>query len=376
MKVMLTGNKLDKRYQKLLKKIKKKGYLKPDRTGTGTYSLFGETIKHDMRDGFPLLTTKKMFTKGVIEELLWILRGETNIQPLLLKGVRIWTGDAHKKYLRLGNVSSDTTTYKNNSPKEGLITDVTEFEQRIMDDGRFANKWGDLGRIYGAQWRRWMNEDKSIDQISELITKLKLNPDDRRMIVSAWKVDELNTMTLPPCHNFFQCWTRELTVKERATWLLSNYYETGMELGIIEDTLTKNPDLKYRDIEIPKRALSLQWNQRSCDVFLGIPFNIASYGFLLEILGKIVNMVPEKLSGTLLDTHIYTNHIPAVNVQLSNKNIHRLPYLKLSGTFDKIGTYWNEDKFNLNQFLKDTSLKDFKIDGYNSYPTIAAPLSN
>jgi thymidylate synthase len=212
-------NDLDKQYQNLLADILISGRNKEDRTGTGTRSVFGRQIRHDMRDGFPLLTTKKMAWKTMVTELLWFLRGDTNIKYLVDNGCHIWDGDAYKNYCnQIPEYSKQFTMSKE------------EYIEKIKTDDEFAKKWGELGPIYGVQWRNWKYENKknhyvtagepthnsiNIDQIQNLINELKTNPDSRRLMVSAWNVGELDQMVLPPCHYGFQVYTRELSAKER-----------------------------------------------------------------------------------------------------------------------------------------------------------------
>jgi thymidylate synthase len=269
-----------------------------------------------MKDGFPLLTTKKMFFKGIVTELLWFLRGDTNIKYLVDNDCHIWDGDAYKKY------SNHFIGYEDVPNKEFFI-------EQIKTDAEFAKKWGDLGPVYGKQWRRWtkkkmyLSTDGSyekifdemdqtvIDQIAILINELKTNPDSRRLMVNAWNVGELDQMTLPPCHYGFQVYTRELTEKERMK--LAGYEDVG---GIGQNIIRETVDM---DNSIPRRAISLMWNQRSVDTFLGLPFNIASYGLLLEIIAKTVNMVPDQLIGNLGDTHLYLNHIEQAKEQIGRE---------------------------------------------------------
>ena len=295
-------NELDRQYKELLETIIHFGVEKTDRTGTGTKSVFGYTIRHNMQKGFPILTTKKVAWKQVVSELLWFLTGQTNIEFLHKYNNHIWDGD-----------------YK----KSG------------RDDG-------ELGPIYGHQWRNWGGwkevkftgeKDENgyltpsyinhpgIDQIDELVRNLKNNPDSRRLMVNAWNVNDLNKMVLPPCHYGFQCWTRE---------------QDG------------------------KRYLSLMWNQRSVDTFLGLPFNISSYGLLLHILANECGMIPDELIGNLGDTHLYLNHIEQAKEQIS-RTPYELPTLKTDVKIDGICC---------------ASPDDFVLEGYQYHPTIKAPLSN
>lgn len=338
-------NKLDIQYQNLLRDIIDNGTEKKDRTGTGTISVFGRQIRHSMQDGFPLLTTKKMAIKSITTELKWFLKGDTNIKYLVDNGCNIWNGDAYRKFLKYSVPHDHQETLK-------------EFIQKIKTDDKFAKKWGELGPIYGAQWRMWENEvvtypgtnykREPIDQIQNLINELKNNPDSRRLIVSAWNVGEIDIMTLPPCHYGFQVYTRELNLDERIDYLNKT-------------TLSKSSDYFHEHLDhmgVPKRAISLMWNQRSVDTFLGLPFNIASYGMLLELIAKEVNMVPDELIGNLGDTHLYSNHIEQAKEQLSREPKPHLPKLKLG---------------NIN-ILKGEF--DYDILHYHYHPTIKAPLSN
>jgi thymidylate synthase len=231
-----------------------------------------------------------------------------------------------------------------------------EFINKIKTDNEFAKKWGDLGPIYGKQWRQWKGENGKIDQIDNLIRTLKDNPDSRRLMVSAWNVGELDNMILPPCHYGFQVWTRELTYSERYKIWFNNNYETGMEY--YEGNVPNFDDTYYEPT--PTRAISLMWNQRSVDTFLGLPFNIASYGLLLKIIANEVNMVADELIGNLGDVHLYSNHIEQAKEQIGRTSFD-LPKLKTDAKMD--GICCN---------LPD----DFVLDGYQYHPTIKAPLSN
>ncbi len=287
---------IEREYLKLLKDILSNGVEKDDRTGTGTLSVFGRQIRHSMSNGFPLLTTKKMPFKTIVTELLWFLQGRTDLRYLLENNCHIWTGDAYKVY----DKDFDAEHPPFSAPYPLRLT-VKEFEEKIMTDDEFNKMYGDLGPIYGKQWRsckkyKWDKIDfefriEYVDQIENLINDIKADPDSRRLMVSAWNVAEIDHMTLPPCHYGFQVYTRKLTIEERK----AEYFKRGY---------TPNIDpLDY----VPERAISLMWNQRSVDTFLGLPFNIASYGLLLEMIAKEVNMVPDELIGNLGDVHLYKN---------------------------------------------------------------------
>jgi thymidylate synthase len=313
-------NRLDKDYQKILQDILILGKEKGDRTGTGTISVFGKQIRHDMSEGFPLLTTKKIAIKTMMTELKWFLKGDTNIKYLVDNNCHIWDGDAYKLY---------ESTYIHDLDKPLSSKD---FIQKIKTDKDFANVWGNLGPIYGRQWRGWFNYDSNVnpifvDQIKELIEQLKTNPDSRRLMVSAWNVGDLHKMTLPPCHYGFQLYTRDSTREEKIV----------------------NPG-KYK-------VVSLMWNQRSVDTFLGLPFNIASYGMLLTLLAEEVGMIPGELIGNLGDTHLYSNHVEQAREQIERISFD-LPKIKVSN-LDILNGEW-----------------DYEIKDYEYHPTIKAPLSN
>jgi thymidylate synthase len=307
-------NKLDEQYRGILAELLYNGREKGDRTGTGTLSKFGMQIRHNMKDGFPLLTTKKMAVKTMMTELKWFLKGDTNIKYLVDNNCNIWNGDAYKNYERRWE-----TEGKFLSPPVNKFT-KEEFINEIKTNPMVARELGELGPIYGKQWRKWGSgvlEDKylePIDQIANLINELKTNPDSRRLMVSAWNVGELDQMTLPPCHYGFQC-----------------YVADG--------------------------KLSLMWSQRSVDTFLGLPFNIASYGMLLMLLCEETGYEPGDLIGNLGDTHLYNNHWEQAKEQIDRDGFD-LPTIKLS----------NVDILN-GEF-------DYEIIDYQSHPTIKAPLSN
>ena len=358
-------NNIDKQYQELLADILNNGVEKEDRTGTGTLSVFGRQIRHKMSEGYPLLTTKKMAFKTMVTELLWFLKGRTDLRYLLENGCHIWTGDAYKVY----DKDFDAEHPPFSAPYPLRLT-MQEFEQKIMGDDKFNEMYGDLGPIYGKQWRNWIGQGQTaegslsasttfgyIDQIQNLIGQLKTNPDSRRLMVSAWNVGELDQMVLPPCHYGFQVYTREMTLKERRKeWANSLGKNESYAKNLYDEDLDKK--------KFPRRKLSLMWNQRSVDTFLGLPFNIASYGLLLIILAKEVNMVPDELVGNLGDVHLYSNHLEQAKEQIRRSSM-KLPKILMKDHLD-----------GFDSIIDILRPKDFILDGYESHPTIKAPLSN
>ena len=341
------NNNFDKQYLDLLKDILDNGVTKETRNG-GTLSVFGRQIRHKMSGGFPAVTTKKLHFKGVVSELLWFLNGRTDLRYLLEHNNFIWVGDAHKKYMttmneiiegyKSGDMLGSQPHIENMfSDADNLIPlSEKEFIDKIKSDDEFDKEFGDLGKIYGHQWRNWggyinefqqttsyggsfggathieygdivENEVTGVDQIAELIKQLKDNPDSRRLLVSAWAVHDLPKMTLPPCHYGFQVYTRELSLEERNKWAWDKWGITCEMESVLDEQ------------EVPKRAISLMWNQRSQDVPLGGPYNWASYSLLLEIIAKTVNMVPDELIINIGDAHIYLNQIDGVNEQLGRE---------------------------------------------------------
>jgi thymidylate synthase len=341
---------IEREYLKLLKDILSNGVEKQDRTGTGTLSVFGRQIRHSMSKGFPLLTTKKMPMRLVATELLWFLRGDTNIKFLHDYGCHIWDGDYEKS-------------------------------------GRTD---GELGPIYGKQWRDWNSSEaefeglSGVDQIANLISELKTNPDSRRLMVNAWNVGEIDHMTLPPCHYGFQIYTRELSFAERVVWMKNNTSTQQITLPqYIDDKFSL--DEYFKTYGAPTRAISLMWNQRSVDTFLGLPFNIASYALLLEIIAKATNMVPDELIGNLGDVHLYSNHIEQAKEQLTREP---MPLSKLNintefwptesgscgeGILDAVAIF---DGFKDDNFCRSLLEEDIQLSNYQSHPAIKAPLSN
>ena len=326
-----------------------------------------------------------MAWKTMVVELLWFLRGDTNIKFLLDYDCHIWDGDAYKNYQNVYDIESREGKYA--LEELHMLSDLSkeQFINRIKTDNAFAKKWGDLGPIYGKQWRQWQGwlhyndvaGKKSMgslwyDQILRLVHSLKTNPDSRRLMVNAWNVAELDQMVLPPCHYGFQVYTRELSIEERLE-LASKKYEMfdPFDFHVVDH---EEIDKLY---PVPKRAISLMWNQRSVDTFLGLPFNIASYALLLEIIAKEVNMIPEDLIGNLGDVHLYKNHI-----EQAKEQIDREPYDLPTITITERNWYMHE---KVKEHLGPKSFNDkilsyrpdcFELVNYQSHPKIKAPLSN
>lgn len=301
----------EQQYLDLLKDILENGVSKDDRTGTGTRSLFGRQIRFDLSSGFPLLTTKKVFLKAIIYELLWFLSGESNIQPLLKNNVHIWDEWPYRDYcLALKKTGQTPLSQK-------------EFIEKVTNDDEFAKRWGDLGPVYGVQWRHWKTLDgKEIDQIVNLIQNIKdvasgkSYKTSRRLIVSAWNPTEVDQMALPPCHSLFQ------------------FY-------------------------VVKNKLSCQLYQRSADFFLGVPFNIASYALLTMMVAQVCDLEPGDFVHTFGDAHIYNNHVEQVNLQLSRES-RAFPLMKLNPEVKNIFAFTYED---------------FTLENYNPHPSIKAPVA-
>jgi len=400
---------MERDYLRLLHDVLHNGQQKDTRNGK-TRSVFGRQIRHKMSEGFPLLTTKKMPFRVIATELMWFLRGDTNIKFLVDNDCNIWTGDAYKNY----------------SNKVQLWVphlDEKMFVDKIKTDDEFAKQWGELGPIYGKQWRSWgsnvidelgdvytnevdydiqnkklpygssnrkyvIDEIKKlnprIDQITNLINNLKTNPDSRRLIINAWNVGELDQMVLPPCHYGFQVYTRELSFAERVVWMKNNTSTQQVTLPqYIDDKFSL--DEYFKPYGAPTRAISLMWNQRSVDTFLGLPFNIASYGLLLEILAKAVNMVPDELIGNLGDVHLYENHTEQAREQL-RRELMPLPKLNINtefwpyeggscgeGPLDAVAVF---NGFTNDNFCRCLLEEDLQLYNYNPHPTIKAPLLN
>ncbi len=296
-----------KQYLDLLQKIMDEGIDKGDRTGTGTRSIFGQQMRFDLSKGFPLLTTKKVHLKSIIHELIWFISGDTSIKYLVDNGVRIWNEWPFQKYLEVNNLVDKLPKYTPEWDEE-----MKKFIDKIKVDNEFAKKWGHIGPGYGKQWRDF----GGVDQLTEAIDKIKNNPNDRRIIVSAWNPAEVDKMALPPCHMFYQF-----------------YVANG--------------------------KLSCLMYQRSCDTFLGVPFNIASYALLTMMVAQVTGLEAGEFVHVLGDTHIYSNHFDQVKEQLSRVP-KSLPTMKI-----------NSNVKNIEDFVYE----DFELIGYDPHPLIKAPIS-
>lgn len=342
-----------KQYLALMQDILDNGVVKKDRTGVGTLSVFGRQLRFDLKEGFPLVTTKKVHLKSIIHELLWFLNADTNVKYLQENGVKIWN--------------------------------------------EWANEEGNLGPVYGKQWREWrdckvvechdvgrtqqlmqrgykyignMKEDgttylvyeKAHDQISKVIQQLREDPDSRRIIVSAWNVGDLDDMALNPCHNYFQFYTTEMSLLERLDWYEVNEPEKFVAAPLINHEDIDDEDRLHETLDregIPRRKLSCFFLMRSNDVFLGLPFNIASYALLTHIVAQQLNMVPDELVYSGVDVHLYSNHLEQAKLQLTREP-YPLPKLVIKRKPDSIFDYKYED---------------FELVGYQAHPHIAAPVA-
>lgn len=307
---------VDISYLELLEHILENGTTKTDRTGTGTKSVFGYQMRFNLQDGFPLLTTKKVPIKSIIHELLWFLRGDTNLRYLAENNVHIWDEWPYKAYLIKNNLPVP------DSNSEEWKIGIKEFIEKIKTDENFAKEYGDLGPVYGYQWRNWLSPNgEKIDQIKNAIEQIKNTPDSRRIIVSAWNVSDIEEMAksgLPPCHTLFQF-----------------YVADG--------------------------RLSCQMYQRSCDTFLGLPFNIASYSLLIMIIAQICNLEVGEFIWSGGDVHLYSNHFEQAKLQISRKDdIREMPKMKI-----------NKDK----KSIEDFKIEDFELIDYNPHEAIKAPIA-
>ncbi len=301
-------NQVDDQYLSLMKDVLDNGLKKDDRTGTGTYSVFGRQLRFNLSEGFPLLTTKKVFLRGLIHELLWFLQGSSNIKYLVENNVHIWDDWPYKYYRETIQTKGAT------------LLSQDEFIKKIQSDETFAQEWGELGPVYGVQWRKWKTASgETIDQISQLIDQIKTNPNSRRLIVSAWNVGDIPEMAvsgLPPCHTLFQ------------------FY-------------------------VANSRLSCQLYQRSADLFLGVPFNIASYSLLTTMIAQVCDLEPGDFVHTFGDVHIYCNHLEQCRTQLSREP-RALPKMKINPKVKDIFSF---------------SFEDFELIGYDPHLTIKAPIA-
>ncbi|AVN64476.1 MULTISPECIES: thymidylate synthase [Mesoplasma] len=286
-----------KQYLELVNEILKDGEKREDRTNTGTISKFGVQKRYDLREGFPLLTTKKVFYKAIFHEMLWFIKGDTNIKYLVDNNVKIWNEWPYDNFKKSSKFNNET---------------LQEFVERLKNDNEFCNKWGDLGPVYGKQWRDF----GGIDQFAKLINDIKKNPFSRRHIVSSWNPAEVDNMLLPPCHSFWQVYV------SKDGWL------------------------------------DLQLYQRSGDVFLGVPFNIASYALLMELIAKECNLKARYFVHTIGDAHIYLNHLEQIDEQLKRKP---LPLCKI--------------KINSEKSIFDIVFEDIEIEGYESHAKITGEVA-
>lgn len=312
----MTEHHVDLIYLDLIERIKREGVQKGDRTGTGTLSIFGHQMRFDLSKGFPLLTTKKVPIKSILHELIWFVRGDTNLKYLADNNVHIWDEWPFKAYLIRNNMPVPTTG------SEEWNTGIKEFVEKIKADAVFAKEYGNLGPIYGYQWRNWPAPNgKHIDQLKNVIEEIKKDPNSRRLIVSAWNVADIEEMAkagLPPCHCFFQF-----------------YVANG--------------------------KLSCQLYQRSCDTFLGVPFNIASYSAFVMMMAQVTGLQPGEFVWTGGDVHLYLNHLEQADIQLARKNdIRPMPTMKINPTIKNI---------------EDFTINDFELVDYNPHEGIKAPIA-
>ena len=369
MRLRGANNNVDDQYLNLVNDIIENGEEKDTRAGK-TRSVFGRQLRFNLKDGLPMLTTKKMFSKGVIHELLWFLKGDTNIKDLVDNGVHIWDDDAYRYYRelceskdifgvdgfrsRITPISKENFIEKVKSNATGFRYCKHNYTFPLNDMPSIPYyKYGDLNRVYGAQWTNWGGHN----QIHEVIETLKKNPDDRRMMISAWNVDEIPNMALPPCHYCCQFYTNKMTLLERRKWRsehLGLYFCT-------EDTDEKQIFIMDKE-GVPTRKLSCMWHQRSVDTLLGLPFNILSYAILTHMIAQCCNMEVGELIFDGGDVHVYENQIEAYKETQfkNNPHMYALPKLVL-----------NPEITDIDKFTYD----DIKIEGYKSYPSIKYPLS-
>ena len=317
---MLTN---ERAYLDLCKHVLTQGYKKDDRTNTGTYSIFGHQMRFDLKKGFPLLTTKSVPFRLVASELLWFIKGDTNIRYLLENNNNIWNEWAFKKWVESDEYDGPNMenfgirSQQDAMFKQQYVEQMEIFKNKILNDDHFANRFGDLGSVYGKQWRDWRtSQNDTIDQLHDVIESIRTNPSSRRHIVSAWNPEDIPNMALPPCHTLFQF-----------------YVADG--------------------------KLSCQLYQRSADLFLGVPFNIASYALLTHLIAHECNLEVGEFIHTFGDVHIYSNHVEQIKMQLQ-REVRELPQIIINKEKDTIF---------------DFELDDFEIKGYDPHPPIKAPIA-
>lgn len=351
------SNTVDSQYLSILSKIKNEGCYKETRSGT-VYSLFGLSMRFDLRNGFPVLTTKKMFTRGFIHELLWFLKGDTNIKYLVDNNVNFWTPDAYRFYNELLDKQA---RYYNSEPSTVLRMTMDEFVCKVKSGDKIRIRvskekdidytYGDLGEVYGHQWRHWGNTN--FDQIKMIIDTLRTNPNDRRLLLTGYNPEVVKDIALPPCHTLYQFYARPLTYTEKLNWCDENITDANEWKHPIEEIMHANG--------CPKYGLSLWFSCRSQDMPLGNPANIMSASLLLSMVAQCVDMLPCEVIWNGGDCHIYENQLDGVNEQLArDPHKYALPKLVL-----------NKDIHEIDDFTFD----DIKIEDYESYPTIKMPLS-
>jgi thymidylate synthase len=362
-------NNVDTEYFRLLNLVLSKGRIKSNRTGINTIGIFGAQARFNLQEGFPILTTKKVFFRSVVHELLWFISGSTNIKYLVDNDVHIWDDWAYVNFLKNMPPKADHDKHLRNPTKE-------EFVKLIKNDDFFAKQYGELGEgTYGGMWRAFPFHDNSdpmgrncplrdknsifdahyessmgygceighVDQLKNVIDKLKTDPDDRRLIISAWHPYWVNHCALPPCHVLFQFYTELLTDDERNDIATEEQKQSASSVAIDSYDKTETYFNELTRLKVPTRRLNCQLYQRSCDLFIGIPFNISSYSLLIHMVSHVTNMLPGEFIHTYGDLHIYTNHIEQVKLQLNKKSYENLPTLKINPNIQDLFKFKYED---------------------------------